>query len=75
MPALKLGKVKTEDMVFAQERPGVLDTPMIVGTVLQCKIDQKNPLLWDITVQPACDIEKLKKVDVIIMNPQTIAQK
>ena len=68
-------KVKTEDLVFAQERPGVLDTPMIVGMVSQCKIDLKNPLLWDITVQPACDIEKLKKVDVVIMNPQTIAKK
>ncbi len=68
-------KIKVEDVVFAQERPGVLDTPIIVGTVAQCKIDQKNPLLWDITVRPACDIEKLKKVDVVIMNPQPIAKK
>jgi hypothetical protein len=27
-------------------------------------------LLWDITVEPACDIETLNSVAVIIMNPQ-----
>jgi hypothetical protein len=26
-------------------------------------------LLWDITVEPACDLERLEEVAVIIMNP------
>jgi hypothetical protein len=38
--------------------------------VAQFKRDDKNPLFWDITVVPACDIEQLEDVAVIIMNPQ-----
>ena len=64
-------KVKTGDIVYASKKPGFLDTPMIVGTVAECKEDGDNPLLWDIMVKPACDIERLTSVDVIIMNPQT----
>ena len=63
-------KVKIGDNVFVCEKPGLLDTPMIAGKVSQCKRDDENPLLWDITVNPACDIEKLNYVHVIIMNPK-----
>jgi rod shape-determining protein MreC len=63
-------KIKTGDNVYACKKPGFLDTPMIIGAVAQCKRDNENPLLWDITVKPACDIEKLNDVAVIIMNPQ-----
>jgi cell shape-determining protein MreC len=63
-------KIKIGDNVYARKRPGFLDTPMIIGTVAQCKRDNENPLLWDITVKPACDIQKLTEVAVIIMNPQ-----
>jgi rod shape-determining protein MreC len=62
-------KIKIGDIVYAQKKPGLLDVPMIVGTVYQCKRDGENPLLWDITVKPACDIGKLSSVAVIIMNP------
>jgi len=63
-------KVKTGDSVYADRKPGFLDAPMIVGKVSECKRNSDIPLLWDITVEPACDIERLNEVAVIIMNPQ-----
>jgi rod shape-determining protein MreC len=63
-------KIKIGDNVYACKKPGLLDAPMIIGAVAQCKRDNENPLLWDITVKPACDIQKLTEVAVIIMNPQ-----
>ena len=62
-------KVKIGDVVYARKKPGFLDAPMIIGTVAQCKRDDENPSLWDITVKPASDIERLNSVAVIIMNP------
>jgi cell shape-determining protein MreC len=62
-------KVKIGDNVYACKKPGFLDAPMILGTVSQCRRDGENPLLWDITVKPACDIERLNDVTIIIMNP------
>jgi cell shape-determining protein MreC len=62
-------KVKTGEEVFARKKPGLLDAPMIIGKVADCKKNKENPLLWDITVEPACDIEALNEVAVIIMNP------
>ena len=66
----KKNKIKVGQNVFACTKPGLLDVPIIVGKVVRCKTDDTNPLLWDITVEPACDIEKLKlnNVAVIIMN-------
>ena len=63
-------KIKIGNIVYARKNPGLLDIPMIVGTVSQCKRDDENPLLWDITVKPACDIGKLSSVAVVIMNPR-----
>jgi len=63
-------KVKTGDEVFARKKPGLLDTPMIIGKVAGCQRNKESPLLWDITVEPACNIEALNDVAVIIINPQ-----
>ena len=63
-------KIKIGDNVYACKKPGFLETPMIVGAVSQCRKDDENPLLWDIAVKPACDIERLNNVTVIVMNPQ-----
>jgi len=63
-------KVKIGVVVYAGKKPGFLDVPMIIGTVAECKRGAENPLLWDIIVKPACDIERLNTVNVIIMNPQ-----
>ena len=62
-------KVKIGDKVLAGNKQGLLDTPIIVGTVAQCQEDEEHPLIWDITVEPACDIERISYVDVIVMNP------
>jgi rod shape-determining protein MreC len=63
-------KVKIGSIVYASRKPGFLDVPMIIGTVSQCQRGEQNPLLWDIVVRPACNIKRLKDVNVIIMNPQ-----
>lgn len=62
--------VKVSDNVIACKVPGLLDVPMIIGTVAQCENDKKNPIVWDITVQPACDISNIENVAVLIMNPK-----
>jgi cell shape-determining protein MreC len=62
--------VRSGDRVFAQKKPGFLDAPMIIGTVETCKPDDQNPSVWDITVKPASDIDKLESVTGIIMNPK-----
>jgi len=63
-------KVKTGDTVYACKKPGFLDAPMIVGKVAQCKTDDENPSLLDITVKPVCDIEMLNDVAIIVMDPR-----
>jgi len=61
--------IKVGDVVYAQKNPGFLDAPMKVGVVAHCTRDQEKPLLWQVTVKPACDIKKLKSVAIIVMNP------
>jgi rod shape-determining protein MreC len=65
-------KVKTGDIIYTSKKTGSLDAPMIIGKVAQCKRDDQNPSLWDITVKPACDIERLTSVAVIIINPPDV---
>ena len=45
----------------------MLQVPRIIGRVLKCKIDENNPVVWDITVEPACDLNKLADVTVIVV--------
>lgn len=63
-------KIEVGENVYALKKPGFLDAPMIVGKVTECNRNQKNASLWDVTVVPACNIEQLEDVAVIIMNPQ-----
>jgi len=63
-------KIEVGENVYALKKPGFLDAPIIVGKVSQCSRNQKNASLWDVTVVPACNIEQLEDVAVIIMNPQ-----
>jgi rod shape-determining protein MreC len=62
--------IRVGDKVLARKKPGFLDTSMIIGVVERCKRDDRNPSMWDITVKPVCDIERLNSITVIIMNPQ-----
>ncbi|HUT29127.1 MAG TPA: rod shape-determining protein MreC [Sedimentisphaerales bacterium] len=61
-------KVKTGQKVYAAPHVGLLDDYIIAGEITACGRDQKAPWLWDITVEPVCDIEQLYDVDVIIMD-------
>lgn len=63
-------KISVGDKVLTRKKPGFLDVSMIIGVVASCKRDDRNPSMWDITVKPVCDIERLNSITVIIMNPQ-----
>lgn len=63
-------KISVGDKVLTRKTPGFLDASMIIGVVSRCKRDDRNPSMWDITVKPVCDIERLNSITVIIMNPQ-----
>ena len=63
-------KIENGDIVWTRKKPGFLDKSLIVGTVARCKNSDENPSIWEIIVKPACSIERLNSVDVIIMNPQ-----
>jgi len=63
-------KVQPGSVVYARKKPGLLDTAMVVGTVDECVRDHENPLLWDITVKPACELDRLTEVAVVVMNPR-----
>jgi cell shape-determining protein MreC len=70
----KLYNIKTGQQVFCQPKSGFLTTPIIIGTVSECKTDPANPLLWDITVAPSCDIKSLTSIDVIVFNKNQTEQ-
>jgi cell shape-determining protein MreC len=57
---------KPGEQVFVQAYPGRLDCPMITGTVSECKRNDQNALLWDVTIRPACDVAMLGSVTVIV---------
>ena len=56
--------IKTGESVFCQPKQGLLKTPIIVGTVSECRVSE-NPHLWDITIKPAANISALSSVGVI----------
>lgn len=58
--------VKAGDNIYVPKKPGLLDAPIITAKVVECKKSDENPLLWDITLKPVCDIEKLSDVTIIV---------
>ncbi len=62
-------EVKVGEHVFAYKKAGFLDAPIIVGKVVRCERNTQNASVWDLTVEPVCDIKALEDVAVIIMNP------
>jgi cell shape-determining protein MreC len=61
--------IQAGNAVYAMKRMGFLETPILIGRISAVKPDEKQPLLWDITVLPACDIETLATATVIVMDP------
>ncbi len=58
-------KVQKGDPVYARKQPG-LDIRIITARVTECKPDADSPLLWDIKVQPVCDVANLSEIAVVI---------
>ena len=58
------------DVVYAQVKRGVLDVPVIVAEVAQCKKDADYPNMWDITARPVCDFTTLS--DVVVLRPASV---
>ncbi len=61
-------EAKVGSEVMAGKKAGFLDIPMIIGKVVRCE-HNAEPLLWDITVEPVSNIQKVESIHVIIMNP------
>ncbi len=60
-------RVEVGEKVLAGEKYGYLDCAMVAGNVVKCERNQKSPLLWDIIVEPACDMHALTSVAVVVM--------
>ncbi|MBN2136527.1 MAG: rod shape-determining protein MreC [Sedimentisphaerales bacterium] len=69
IPMMK-NKIEAGTAVMAARKAGVLNTPITVGRVLRCDRNMDSAVLWDIIVEPACDIQQLNDVVVVVMNPQ-----
>jgi rod shape-determining protein MreC len=65
--------IKKGDIVYAADKPGLLETPVVTGRISLVKPDENNPLLWDISVKPIYDVTDLKTVAVVL--PDEMAQK
>ena len=71
--ACRIANIKRErtvavgDPVFARAYPGLLNVPVILGTVAEVRPDDKHPLLWEITVRPVEDLARLTEVAVIVV--------
>ena len=59
--------VKKGYRVYAAQRTGFLETPRIIGRISRCVIDEDNPVVWDITVEPACDLNNITDVTVVVI--------
>ncbi|HSV98566.1 MAG TPA: rod shape-determining protein MreC [Sedimentisphaerales bacterium] len=53
------------DPVYVQKAQG-LDVPVIAGRVTQCVRSREDPMFWDITVEPVCDVSGLREVAVVV---------
>jgi rod shape-determining protein MreC len=60
-------KIAAGQSIFAGKRPGLLDAPVVIGKVAECR-SGSIPLLYELTVQPACDYSKVENVSVLIMS-------
>lgn len=62
-------KIGIDSAVYAKKQPDRIDAAVIIGTVARCMVNKENPSVWEINIQPVCDMEMLKNVAVIIMDP------
>ena len=60
-------EVRTGYRVYAAKKIGLLSTPRIIGKISNCVINEDNPVVWDISVEPACDLNAVDNVTVIVI--------
>ena len=58
-------------LLYMCAEPGFLDSSMVAGQVVRCERDAQNPLLWDADVEPACRLDQLRTVMVLVINPHS----
>jgi cell shape-determining protein MreC len=64
-PVSKKESVKVDSTVLAQI-PTVPGVSIVAAKVTKCEPSRKEPLVWDVSVKPACDVVNLKSVIVIV---------
>ncbi len=60
-------KIKNGLNVYAAPKPGILQSPRIIGRISKCAADETNPVLWAITVKPAYEFNDITDVAVIVI--------
>jgi cell shape-determining protein MreC len=58
------------DVVYALAKRGLLDVPVIVAEIAQCKRDADFPNMWDITARPVCNLAALS--DVVVLKATSV---
>jgi len=66
----KEDRIEKGDIIYVQKKPGFLEVPMIAGTIARCEIDEENPVLWEIIVEPTSNVKDIESVTVITINSQ-----
>jgi cell shape-determining protein MreC len=61
-------KIKAGFNVYAAEKPGYLRSSRLIGRISKCIAGERNPVVWDITVEPAYDFNNITDVAVIVLN-------
>ena len=61
--------IDTGNFVYAVDMEGFLLSPMIVGKISSISYDRKNPLFWDIIVDPSFKVQSLERIFAVTMEP------
>ncbi|MBN1437373.1 MAG: hypothetical protein JW936_09875 [Sedimentisphaerales bacterium] len=59
--------VEVGDVVLAESRD-FLPVPMLVGWISRCDWDDRTPVMWDIEVRAALDLESISRVAIVDMS-------
>jgi len=57
---------KAGDQVYGHKTPGFPGVPIVTAEIVESKRDPDDPMFWEITVRPVCDIANLRDVHVVI---------
>ena len=57
---------KVGDPVYALKTPGFPGVPIVTAEVVDSRRDPDNPMLWEVSVRPVCDIANLRDVAVVL---------